>query len=790
MTTTTTTPRAAGTERAIALATSAAPVATGALAPFLASDATTVTGCGYAAVAAFMAANYMNRLPPDLLDQIPAGDIIRAHRAPLFLSTLTSGMALSMGTVLGPEGADALLFGVLGLPSVPGIVSLGWWAAVGVVPYKLRSVFGSKPMLRGEPTAGGEDAALLTDADDVLRQWGAFISAPDGGTHKHQVLTDVFVHVDQTGKPLRWSGRILAPAGSGVTVDKKTVSSVFRVSPAWIGIEPGDHSGEAMLTVSLVKPADLDPQTLAGAWKAYAARRGGLMEKTHLEGVVDDPNTGGEAAYVVADDDLDVLKTPTQMGLAGALRTSPLLISYEPIATNPRKAMVRMMPESPLEKGHPFPGLEAMRMTKGGRIPLGRTISGHPSMVPIVDPVLGAMHVVIAGTTGSGKGGAAQVLALGYHANGAAMIYGDPKGASNPAIPKMAAYSGLQTYGALGAMRISFWVCQHRKMEAAKYELKNFQHSAMRPLTATVLDEANKLLGPRAVDRKEAVFITGELTSQGRFIGMPFVLINQVVNLDQIGGEQAIRANLTKGGSWVVLRTDADQTKLADLPDGFEGIDPADIPEVWKAGEDSLIYNPAEIAEDDPIRTFGLGFVGSAGGRPGMGRVFILEDATPHIQPELIADPEDVPWWGDKDHMEELANTPLPGFEKDGSGPSEGDGSKYTAGVDLPNPKKEPSADKKIVRALRDHADPLHVEAVDGGDLKPDEYEITYLDRDALSRETGLTGSTLDNAFTRLTKSGEIHRQKKDGVEVRGVYGLGTAPAASEEDEHADSCAA
>ncbi|WP_055696506.1 hypothetical protein [Streptomyces silaceus] len=784
-----TTPRAAGTERAIALATSVAPVVTGLLAPLLDGGAAATAGCGAVAATAFTAANYMNRIPPDIVEQLPAGDIIRAHAGPMFLSAITSGMAVSMGTVVGPQGADALMAGVLTLPSVPGILSLGWWAAVALVPYKLRTVFGHRQIVpREEPAAAGDIVVLPTDADDVLRRWGAFISSPDSGTHKHQVLTDVHVEVDRAGRPVRWAGRILAPAGSGVTVDKKAVSSVYRVDPAWIEIETGDHSGEARITVSLTKPADLDPTSLAGAWKRYAARRGGLMEKTHLEGVVDDPNTGGQAAYVVADDELDVLRVPNQMALAGALRTSPTLVSYEPIANDPRRAMVRMMPESPLERGHPFPGLEAMRMTKGGRIPLGRTVSGHPSMIPILDPVLGAMHVVIAGATGSGKGGAAQVLALGYHANGGAMIYADPKGASNPAVTRMAAHAGLQDYGALGAMRIAYWVCQHRKQEAARYELKNFQHSAMRPLAPTILDEANRLLGPRAVDRKEAVFITGELTSQGRFIGMPFCLINHVVNLDQIGGEQAIRANLIKGGSWIILRTDSDQTNLADLPEGFEGIDPADIPDVWKVGEESLIYNPAEIAEDDPIRTFGLGFVGSAGGRPGMQRIWILEDATPHIQPDLIAAPEDVPWWGDRDRMEELANTPLPGFEKDGSGPAESGGSKYTPGVDLPASAKKESADKRIVRALRDHSDPLHVQALDGAPLAPEDYEVAYLDRDTISRETGLAGSTLDNAFTRLTKAGEIHRQVKDGAEVRGVYALGPAPTTREEDEHADSC--
>lgn len=783
MSTTTTTPRAAGTERGIALATSAAPVVTGLLAPFLDGGAAAAADCGFVAATAFTAANYMNRIPQDVIEQLPAGDIVRAHAGPMFLSAITSGMAVSMGTVLGPAGADTLMAGVLTVPSVPGIVSLGWWAAVALVPYKLRRVFGRK-VLRMEADAGGELPVVPTDADDVRRKWGVFISDPDCGKHKHQVLEDVFVYVDQTGKIIRWTGRILAPAGSSVTVAEASVSSVYQVPAAWIGMEPGGHAGEVLISVDYKAPVELDPDTLEGAWKKRVARTGGVMPKTHLEGVTDDPNTGGKAAWICADEDLDILKHPDLAELAGALRTSPLLISYEKRPNNPRKAIIRMMDENPLEKGHAFQGLDTLKTTSGW-FPIGKIVSGHPAKMPFFDPVLGALHVVVAGTTGSGKGGAIQLVCLGYHANGSAILYADPKGSSNPAIPKMAAYSGLRQHGALGALRLSYHVLVHRREEAAKYDLKNFQPSTLRPWCPTVLDEAGQMLAPGQPNRKESAFIVKAGASLGRSYGMPWAVINQVINLDQLGGEQAIRANLIKGGVWIILRTDSDQVGLSDLPEGFEGIDPAQIPAVWPTEDESLIYDP-DMPENDPRRTFGLGFLAVPGGRAGMMRTDVLEDATPHIRPELVAAPEDVPWWGDEDRMEELANTPLPGFEEDGNGPDEDGGPRYTSGVDLP--KKELSADEKIVRALRENADPLHVEALNGGDLAPDSYEITYLDKAALTADTGLAGSTLDNALTRLTKTAKIHRQIKDGTVVRGMYGLGPAPATSEGDH--DVCAA
>lgn len=776
----TTTPRAASTERTIAIAETFTPIATGIIAPFLDGGAAFTAVAAYGGAAGFMAANYMNRLPPGLVGNLPAADIVQAHRSPMFISTLSTGMALAMGTLMGPDGADALMAGILNPPSVPGIVSLGWWAAVGLVPFKLRKVLARKTKARrsgqAETNALGSAPNI---ADAIIETWGHHISHHKVGAHKHQVLTNVLVYTEPgSGKVLRWTGKILAPMGSGVSVTKETVSSVYKANAAWIDIDPGDHAGEALIAVSMKAPAKLDPSTLEGAWMKYVARPGGLMAKTHLEKVTNDPNTGGQAAYVVADEDLDILKAPARDELAGAMRTSPLLISYEPIATNPRKAIIRTMKENPLEKGFDFPGLDALKATKGGRVPFGKVISGHPWMFPMFDPVLGALHLVIAGTTGSGKGGAAQLVCLGYHANDAAIIYADPKGASNPAIPKMAAYSGLQAHGALGALRISYAVLMHRKEEAARLELKNFKPSKMRPWCATVLDEAAQVLGPNVPNRKEAVHIVKAGASLGRSLGMPWTLINQTVNLDQIGGEQAIRANLINGGAWLILRTDSGQTNLADLPDGFEGIDPAKIPAVWKSEDDSLIYDP-DIPEHDPRRTFGLGFMGAPGGRPGMGRTFTLEDATPHIRPDHIAVPEDFPDWDDAT-LEEIANTPVPGFEEGGSGDGEDAPStpKYISGIDLP--KKELSAEDKVLQVLREHADPMHLEALSGADLEPDDYEIQYVDKTTLLQQTGIKDTTLTNTLNRLVKQKKIHRQEKDasGKDVRGMYGLGPAPEA------------
>ncbi|MEW2393054.1 type IV secretory system conjugative DNA transfer family protein [Streptomyces venezuelae] len=778
---TATAPRAATAERTAALAQCLAPLATGALAPLLDSNAAALAGTAYLGTAAFVAVNYMNRLGR-LTDHLPGMDILRQHGSTMFVSGVTTGMALGLGTLGGPEAADALLAGAATFPSVPGIVSLGWWAAVGLVPYKLRRVLGRRKTTPQHGQTGAPlNQAPLTLADHIIRAWAAHISHPDHGKHRHQLLTDVEVTVEpgeqQQRTVARWSGRILAPAGSAVTVAKDSISSVYRVDPAWIDLKPGTHAGEALLTVHYKAPAELDPNTLAGAWQKRVARSGGLMPGTHLEEVTYDPNTEGESAYVCADDHVDYLKAPDRMALAGALRTSPLLVSYEPLANNPRKAILRRMPRNPLEKGRAFQGLDSLKVSAGGRFRIGGAISGHPALVQLYDPQLGAQHLVIAGTTGSGKGGAVQMTALGCHANGYAMLYADPKGASNPAIPHMAAYSGLQQYGSLGTLRISYALLMHRKEEAAKYELKNFVHSAMRPLTVTKLDEAGQLLSDGMPGRKEAVAIVKAGASLGRSLGMPWELINQVINLDQLGGEQAIRANLIKGGTWLILRTDSDQTNLADLPPGFDGIDPGMIPAVWSKDDESLIYDET-VPDDDPVRTFGLGYLAAAGGRPGMMRIDLLEDATPYIDPAQVAIPEDFPDWSDET-LEEIANTPIPGFEETGSGDTDETdrtGPKYTAGFTAP--AKELTASDKVLRTLRDHADPLHIEALDGGDIEPDDYEITYIDKATLLSETGLVETTLNNTLNKLSKTGDIHRQPG----TRGMYALGPDPRQADED--------
>ncbi|WP_223772464.1 hypothetical protein [Streptomyces sp. 135] len=644
MSTTTTTARPASTERAVAIAASLAPVATGVLAPWLDGGAAFTASAAYLGAATLTGANYMNRIPAQLAQELPGADILAAHRTSLGISTLTTGMALGIGTLLGGQGADALMAGVLTLPSVPGIVSLGWWAAVALVPYKLRKVLARKHTAHHLPARPAHAPTLPpTQWQLIMQAWAKTISHPENGTNKGQVLSDLVV------RPKQWTGTITAPAGIAVNVTKETVSSVYRVDPAWIRFAEGAHAGQRRITVNLVAPADLDTSTLEGAWAKWVAPR--VMKGSHLEEVQPDPMTGGEVAYVVADDDTARLPVPDREDLAGALRTTTLLCAYTRVPGDPRRGKIRIMQHNPLEDGVPFPGIDVLKASKGGYVQIGRHVSGRPARLQFTDPILGARHIFIAGVTGSGKGGLCQIIALADHANGHAIIYGDPKGSSNPDIVSMAAYSGLGEEGCMGALRVGYALMKWRIAESGRLGMKNFIATPDRPWVRMLLDEAHVPLTELGDDEKrEAKIILEAMGAKSRSLGIPLGIVNQAINAEKLGGSTPLRTNLIQGGSLVLLRTDSDQSSLAST--GFEGIDPGQIPATWNV-EEPLVFTEDTVLQD-PRSTFGLGYTLGPGGVAEMMRTFILESAAPYVDHDRIAYPAD---WPDWEHRHEIAAT-------------------------------------------------------------------------------------------------------------------------------------
>lgn len=747
--------RRAGTERTIAAATSAAPVVVGVLAPLLDGGATALLTGVYAATAGITLTNAMDRLP----DGMPAEDILAAHKPTLFASTLTTGLALAMGSLAGGPGTDALMAGLVNIPAqpIPGIVSLAWWIGVALVPVKLRNVLHRPrvhviaPATPIPPKPG--TPPVTTIEQQIAHRWHQIISNTDTGTHKRQDIT--ITGVTDTS----WTGTITAPTGSNVTVTRDNVSSAYRVRAEWINIIPGTHSGERHVTVNYQAPPEFDTSTLQGAWRKWAARSGGVMAGTHLEDVQTDPSTGGQVAYVVAGESLDKVPVPDRASLAGALRTNTLLCSYAPVPGDPRRGTIRLMKHNPLEEGVPFPGTDVLKISKGGYVQLGRHVSGFPARVQFVDPKLGAKHLFIAGVTGSGKGGLVQIVALADHTNGHAIIYSDPKGSSNPDVETMACFSGLGEEGCMGPLRVAYALLNWRIEESARLRMKNFVATAERPWVRLILDEAHVPLSELVEHTKEARLIVEALAAKARSMGIILTIVNQAVNAEKVGGSTALRMNVIQGGSLVMLRSDSGQQHLVTT--GFEGVDPGQIPASWDIKR-PLIYDE-NVAMQDPESTFGLGYTLGPGGAAEMMRDFILESAAPYIDPTRIAHPADWPDWDDR---HEIAATSILGDDEDDQDGSSGLSS--LAGLDI-GPKKPASADDKILTALKTAADPMGIESI-------------YLDKPAITKLSGVEGSTLDNALSRLATNGKIHRQIKDGKEIRGMYAHGPRPITPTED--------
>lgn len=731
------------TEKRLAAAQTVTPLATAVVMPLLDAQAAGTASCLLAVPGLLAAANYMRMLPDDALDALPGGDILRAHREPFLVSAIATATAAATATMNGWPGVDSLLAGWMALPSVGGLVSVAWWSATGYVGFSLRRVL-RKPRAVAAYRVAAPPVVAQSPEGEVLQRWLDYI-AGENGAHPGQ-------HLELTGyEPGAWEGRIHSVPGRPVSVTEDTVSGVYGVPQARVHITDGPHTSTRHIHVDVVAPVVDVPQysELDALWLRRVAHRGGCMPGTHLEGAVKDPATGGVAAWIVADENTDHITAPDAYRIAGALRTTTLLVSVEP-TNNPRRAKLRKMDRSPLEAGQHLPGPEMLLANANGFVNLGTGISGRPARVQLYDTKMGARHVLIAGVTGSGKGGALQLLSLSYHVNRVAIIYADPKGSSNPDVEDMASYPGCGIDGAMGALRVAYALLLHRVEQSQQLRMKNFAPTADMPYTAVVLDEFAQLLGEKAANRAEAAFIIAALAEQGRSLGLILVLCGQILNLDKMGSDTSIRDNVFYGGALILLRSDSDQRNRVDLPDAFAGVDPAKIPAFWKSDEtDSLIYDPT-VPDDDPSRTFGVGYTVGPDDRAEMMRLWILESAAGLFDPEEIVIPADWPEWEDR---EEIALIPVGPAAEDGD--DEDGTTKWTPGQAKPAAAKEPTAQEKILTVLGEFRDPIGV-------------DVGYLHLDAIIEMTQVTRSTVENTVSRLVKDGTITRNPA----ARGEYGL------------------
>ncbi|MFF3540037.1 hypothetical protein ACFYXP_39765 [Streptomyces sp. NPDC002466] len=580
---------------------------------------------------------------------LPETSLVRRQAWALVSASGASLLSLLAGWLDGAAGPDALLSTVFA-PSWAqagyAVMSGAWWAATGFTVWQLRKqLLYRQPAPAPTPDPAEEPAGQTDQAPRpalpqqvsptgsvarILHMW-QYIGGPTGVAPDH-LLKDVEVAADGS-----WTGRVLSPLGKTVSthVSQGTLAQVYAVPDAWVTVADGFNSGERIISVRATAPAPtagVDDSTPQGVWAAYVAAPGRPLPGTTLENV--GANTkeqgGGWRAYVRAD--RRRVPTPDLIDLAAALGVDRLShISYV-TTSDPTRAIVRVMDRNPLEDGMPIPSLDALKASSGGYIPIGRYVTMAEVLIQLCEPGDGAKHMMIAGATGSGKSALIEVLALACHANGYALALADPKGNSfRKQTYDMAALHGFGIDGSMTVLR-----AVHAKLKQVQKDLEGtgentFTHTPDRPLTVVVLDEASRLLNKNSPVKDEAVAIIDDFASLGRALGFSLVLANQIVNLDQLGGSQAVRTNLIGGGTLVMLRTSSGQKHLADLPDEFGLVDPSQIPQTW--GRELSLDG---VPEGDPRRTYGLGYGAGPGAMAEMMRTSYAPDLAALYDPARV----------------------------------------------------------------------------------------------------------------------------------------------------------
>ncbi|MYQ82966.1 MULTISPECIES: DNA/RNA helicase domain-containing protein [unclassified Streptomyces] len=580
---------------------------------------------------------------------LPETSLVRRQAWALVSASGASLLSLLAGWLDGAAGPDALLSTVFSPSWAQAgytVMSGAWWAATGFTVWQLRKqLLYRQPAPEPTPAPVEDPAAPTTEparpvlpqqisptgsVARILHMW-QYIGGPNGVAPDH-LLKDVEVAADGS-----WTGRVLSPLGKTVSthVSQGTLAQVYGCPDAWVTVADGFNSGERIVSVRATAPAPtagVDDSTPQGVWAAYVAAPGRPLPGTTLEnvGVNTAEQGGGWRAYVRAD--RRRVPTPDLVDLAAALGVDRLsLISYV-TTSDPTRAIVRVMDRNPLEDGMPIPSLDALKASDGGYISIGRYVTMTEVLVQLCEPGDGAKHMMIAGATGSGKSALIEVLALACHANGYALVLADPKGNSfRKQTYDMAAIHGFGIDGSMTALRAA-----HAKLKQAQKDLEGtgqntFTHTPERPLTVVVLDEASRLLNKNSPVKDEAVAIVDDFASLGRALGFSLVLANQIVNLDQLGGSQAVRTNLIGGGTLVMLRTSSGQKHLADLPDEFGLVDPSQIPQTW-VRELSLDGVP----DGDPRRTYGLGYGAGPGAMAEMMRTSYAPDLAALYDPARV----------------------------------------------------------------------------------------------------------------------------------------------------------
>jgi hypothetical protein len=381
-------------------------------------------------------------------------------------------------------------------------------------------------------------------------------------------------------------------------------------------IREGDHEIEVELAAYEERRIDERVER----WVTNIARDGGALPGAQLVGVEDleDSSLGWQATIQLPLDDAQTASSAiaATKRIAKAYGVPAAQVVVEPnLGGMEDEARLLVLTRNPLAAVQHFEKPQLDHAT--GLVPVGVHADGSRALWRLWTPGSGACHGLVAGTTGSGKGGIVNVLCAEIrHSGVAALFFGDPQGGESapdwvdgahcfagsiPRIRRMLQGVEREMKAREKRRSRSRWVDEKGRTRRGK---GRYDPTPEEPLIAVVIDEAWQVTPDPECRR--IIALIGKV---GRKLGVSIVLVVQVPSLSELGGDLTIRSMLSSTNI-VILRT-ADKLSAQmgvpmDLP-----VDPVNLPVDWPDGS----------------TTAGLGYLCQAGGRVSPMRGYYLEDA-------------------------------------------------------------------------------------------------------------------------------------------------------------------
>ncbi len=372
-----------------------------------------------------------------------------------------------------------------------------------------------------------------------------------------------------------------------------------------------------------VRRGDRQPATstasseAAAVWQEHVAGPGQALPGAQLTGVRPAGKGGWTATIVLPRGQkktADAIAATEDVTSAYELPIGAVAIERTPdgIASHAR---ITVMPDNPLQTGAVFTGPSLDR--ESGIAEIGVHMDGAPAQFAFWAPGSGAVHTLVAGTTGSGKSRfLEQILAEARHSGMVTTWLIDPQGGQSlPRWIDRVDWSARSAEDGLPMIDAAVSVMRARSRHLARKTwtdhkgrtitgVDHFEPTPTMPLLQLVIEEAPDLLRayPDAVEKLASI---GKM---GRKCGVAIVLALQKPSVDELGGSSTLRA-MASSGNIVCFRT-SDKVSAGMAFAGSLPGDPSAIPKYFPNGKN----------------TGGMGYIAGPGSRAAVMRAFWVDD--------------------------------------------------------------------------------------------------------------------------------------------------------------------